>query len=179
MSAMTRLLPLRLIPRESPAMNNSSRLGLAALAVAIANIGHGELGGNNHGPDLVRYRGGIDDADPWCADFLSYCLEQGAAKLDRPCPVKRSRGAKRLVRHVLGAGGILVMTPAPGDLVLMSRPGGHHVGIVWTLRAPGEFISIEGNVGRYPSRVRDYRHEFGEPHFVCFTRPPWFRLGDS
>jgi hypothetical protein len=152
-----------------------TRLGEAALVVARREIGCGEAGRNNGGPDVVRYRRGKDDGGAWCASFASYCLEEGSKALGLPCPVKRSAGAKRLVRRALEAGGVSVMPPEVGCLALWHRGAAGastgHVGIV--SRVDGNaFWTICGNKGGYPSKVREYGHEVGEALLLDFVRLP-------
>jgi hypothetical protein len=153
-----------------------SRFGTAALAIARAEIGHGEAGGNNIGPDLDRYRqGGV--AGAWCAAFVSFCLESGAQVLDEPiCPVARSHNAKRLFARCFKVGAS-VARPLPGDIVCWHRGAADaltgHIGIVSQaeLHSAG-FHVIEGNRGGYPSLVREYPHELGEALLLGFARLP-------
>jgi uncharacterized protein (TIGR02594 family) len=151
-------------------------LGAAAVNVARSEVGKGEAGSNNHGPDVVRYRRGVDDGGAWCAAFVSYCLEEAALKLGIKCPVKRSHGAKRLVGNVIKAGGVHLPTPEIGCLVLWHRgkagAATGHVGIVSRVEPDGSFWSTEGNKGGFASKVREYQHETGEPDLLTFVRLP-------
>ena len=177
----TRLLPLRWVPREAPALNPPSRLGLAALEVARHEIGRGETGANNRGPDVARYRRGVDDGQPWCAAFVSYCLEEAALHLGlATCPVARSHAAKRLWRHCAAAG-LAVEHPREGDLALWHRgiAGARtgHIGLVSRAdRLSSLFWAIEGNKGAPPASVREFDHALGEGGLLGFARPPLFRL---
>ena len=156
-------------------------------------LGMGEKGGNNRGPDIDRFRRGRKlkpgQGGAWCASFCSFILEESWAHFyGFPCwswldkkrqarmPVKRTANAKKLANRIAKAG-CFVFEPSPGDFVLWKRKGGHHIGIVSKVR-PGEFYSIEGNKGRYDrktghgSKVREYRHELGEPNILFFARLP-------
>ncbi len=167
-------LPVRL-GQASPPIPRPTELGAAALMVARQELGRGELGTNNGGFDVVRYRRGVDDNSAWCAAFMSFCIEEGAASLKRPCPVKRSHGAKRLIARVLDADGTRIMLPEVGSLALWHRgvegAATGHVGIVSRVEM-GSWWSVEGNKGTFPSRVREYQHELGEPNFLGFVRLP-------
>lgn len=151
-------------------------LGAAALQIARRELGKGESGGNNRGPDVVRYRRGVDDGQPWCAALMIYCLEEGAQTIGRVCPVKRSRNAKRLARNVIAAGGTLIDRPEAGCLVLWHRGAAGaltgHIGIVSRVGDGSDFWTIEGNRGGFPSLNREYQHEVGEPNLLGFYRLP-------
>jgi hypothetical protein len=159
-------------PTASPALR-LSQIGLAALDVARQEIGHGEVGRNNAGPDLDRYRAG-GPGGPWCAAFVSHCLEQGARQIGATLPLRRSHGARTLFARCVAAGE-RVEDPRPGDVVLWSRGAANswtgHVGIVSRVENRG-FWSVEGNRGAFPSRVREYGHECGEANLIGFARLP-------
>lgn len=159
-----------------------SILGEAVLKIAFAEIGKGEAGANNVGPDLDRYRrGGPDGA--WCAAFVSWCLEQGCEAIGEPlCPIGRSHNAKRLFNNALAVGA-RVTRPIARDLVLWHRGATGavtgHIGIVSKVDG-NSFHSIEGNRGGgtdargtfHPSLVREFLHELGEPLLLGFARLP-------
>lgn len=151
-----------------------SVFGLAALDIAEAEMGRGESTANNEGPDIDRYRkGGVDGA--WCAAFVSYCLEEGAARIAKRLPVARSHNAKRLFARCVKAGREVGL-PAPGDIVLWHRgaQGARtgHIAIVRQVHEDGSFTTIEGNRGGFPSKVREYLHEQGEALLLGFARLP-------
>lgn len=150
-------------------------IGRYALACARLEIGRGESGGNNHGPDLDRYRtdrqGRRGSDGPWCAAFVAWCLERGALEF------KRSHRAKALFSNLLAAGAAKVDSPHPGDVVLWHRGADGastgHIGIVSDADPLSSlFRSIEGNRGGYPSKVREYAHEVGEALLLGFARLP-------
>jgi hypothetical protein len=150
-----------------------SLLGEAALKVAIAELGRGEVGKNNEGPDIDRYRRG-GSGGPWCAAFVSYCLEEGAKAGGFTWTVPRSHNAKRLFANCLKHG-TKVARPMARDLVLWHRGAAGartgHIGIV--SRVDGSsFRSVEGNRGGFPSKVREYEHEIGEALLLGFCRLP-------
>ena len=163
---------------------SSSPLGLAALQVAIANIGHGEEGGNNSGPFVEmlqgkQYDGDTDDDGAWCAAFIGWCFEKGAARLGTTLPFKRSAGAKKLWKNI-GNAGSFPSVPAPGDVFCFDRgkkgSWQGHIGIVERY-ADGIMYTVEGNVGRYPSKVRRFMHDLADQsRLEGFARAPHLDL---
>ena len=162
---------------ESPA---SSPLGLAALAVAIEQIGKGEEGGNNSGAFVEmlhgkEYDGHDDDDGAWCAAFVSWCFERAcAARVPEKMPFRRSGVAKVLWRRV-GAAGSFPVAPAPGDVVCWDRgkrgSWQGHVGFVERVEG-GILHTVEGNVGSFPSRVRRFTHDLTmQRRLEGFARP--------
>jgi len=129
------------------------------VSVAQAEIGHGEIGGNNKGAYVRQYLNGQEGL-PWCAGFVSYCLKEAGMDIIYTLRAKSFLGiGKRLAKTEL----------RPGDLAVFSRKGGGHVGIIEKLDGQG-FISIEGNVGEYPAKVRRIRHGFPEQSICGFVR---------
>jgi hypothetical protein len=160
------------VPRPLEPPPPRSTVGEAALEVAKLELGNGEEGANNLGPALVRYRrSGPEGA--WCAAFVSYCLEEGCRLIGFSCPVRRSHNAKRLFERCLKAGAA-VARPMAGDIVCWHRGAAGartgHIGIVSKVQLDGGWFSIEGNRGRFPSKVREYLHETGEPLLLGFAR---------
>jgi hypothetical protein len=141
-------------------------LARRSLAIAIAEIGKGERGGDNRGPDVERYIAPARPPQNWCAGFVGWCYEQAAAELGIALPFQRSLGAKRLGRNV-GAVGRTFTDPAlakPGDLMVFSRGAKGswmgHVAMVEDIGKPAGMLSVvytvEGNSGpKVRRRVRD------------------------
>lgn len=108
--------------------------------------------GNNHGPDITRYRG-QDTSAPWCASFVNYVTSnaQGLGNLfglDRNyddnkqwCNASLSAG----IQEAADQNGVFekkgTYTPKPGDLIIWDR----HIGIVEKVNPDGTFTTIEGN----------------------------------
>lgn len=161
--------------RQTPEPNNqASKLGLYALAVAQREIGKGEEGMNNYGPDVVRYRQGIDDGGPWCADFVCYCFREAARQVGVPVPFRLSRSAKRLYREMCITGyEVHPELIRPGDVACWHRGAANaptgHVGIVIEVRGV-RFSTIEGNRGSFPSMVGVFEHQLGEGGLIGFAR---------
>ena len=155
-----------------------SPLGLAALEVAKREVGNGEEGGNNIGPHLDRYRGGQGAKGSWCAAFIFYCILTASIGRGRPCPVKRTHGARKLFRRCVAAGWLVDYADVqPGDVVCWARgPEGSwqaQIGIVsvvvWDRDGePAGFKYIAGNEGRYPSKVEE--HEGHRRRLIGFAR---------
>lgn len=163
---------VRVVPREDPPTR--SKIGPAALAIIISELGCGETTGQNSGPDIDRYRelGGGRPKDSWCASLVGYCIAKACdVRLGIACPIVPSSRALQLFERC-GKAGCFVTEPMPGDVVAWKRKGGGHVGIFNRRLDAGAFESVEGNKGRFPSRVRPYPHEYGEPDFVGFARLP-------
>ena len=149
-----------------------SPIGLRALNLARLEIGNGERGNNNSGPDIERYR--LHDGTgkshlgvgSWCASFCSYCYTEANGGI---APFRTMRTAKGLVKSMAKAGRALE-TPEPGALISWHRGLRDEHGR-WTWRGHVEIVdeydadtdtlkTIAGNIGRFPARVkvRTYRN---------------------
>lgn len=141
-----------------------SPLGTRALQVALREVGHGEHGGNNKGPDVSRYRGRLGGRGAWCAAFVVYCFEVASGAQGKPCPIKRTHGARKLYRRCVAAGWRVEFDDIqPGDVVLWARGDEGswmgHIGIVGDVMRDsyGDIKSwryVAGNEGKYPAVVR-------------------------
>jgi hypothetical protein len=149
-----------------------NKLALAALNIAIEEIGHGEQGKNNAGPDVEKYLNGL--AEPpanWCAGFVCWCFYHayGAPTYLNP-PFKYTLSARKLFNQFKYAATIrsdkltTPNNPQLADLIFFwrgSRDGWMgHVGIVEDVTGPDKFVhTIEGNRGAFPSKVGRYCYE--------------------
>jgi len=138
-------------------------VGLACadmISVARSQIGQGELFGNNRGPAIRQYLNGREGL-PWCAGFVSYCLREAGYEL--PYTLR----AKEFLKF-----GKRVKNPKPGDLIVFSRQGGGHIGIVSEVYPKDKIIiTIEGNLGNYPSKVKEVHYKLGRiKNFMAFVR---------
>jgi len=148
-----------------------NKLALEAAAVAHGELGRGETTVNNGGPEVFKYTNGRKGN--WCAAFLAWCFEEAQRRLARAgvhsrAP-KRSHGAKRFTKNVARLGRFLSAgeDPAPGDVIAWHRfPMGSwrgHVGIVYGYYATTDtLITIEGNAGKFPVKVRYKRYKRGK-----------------
>lgn len=140
--------------------------------VCLEELGKGELGGNNQGDDVDRYRFGREHG-AWCAWYLCWCLHEACGRLGMDVPIKLTGGARRLWKRV-GRAGTFTDYPVVGSVWCEKRGPvwRGHVGLVVAVdRAGGTFTTVEGNKGRYPSKVRLYTHEMGEPKLLGFSTP--------
>jgi hypothetical protein len=169
----------------------SSNIGQKALEKAKSQIGQGEVGDNNKGPNVLKYTRG-SEGEPWCASFISWCLEEGyteilhldswakvSSDLRKNAPFKRSAGAKKVTGFATLSVNKFpkVDVPAPGDLVCWHRGAANaytgHVGIVSRVDLEnGLFWSIEGNKGSFPAKIQEFKHVFGEASLLGFVRVP-------
>lgn len=128
------------------------------VSVAQSQIGLGELGGNNKGIYVRQYLGGRENL-PWCAGFVSYCAKK--AGLGLPYTL-RAKDYLKLGRKV--------NNPQRGDIIVFSRNGGGHVGIIEKV-SKDTITTIEGNLGEYSSKVKRvvYRRN-NIKNFLAFVR---------
>lgn len=163
-----------------PLVDNVAALSAQAVRVAISNIGMGESTANNRGKfiDLIGGRSGGE----WCAAFAGYCYRRSAELLEREWPVwtlrngKPELGAKALTK-AMGKVGRMFTDPSdarPGDLICWHRKTGAiswkgHVGIVVGVDSDGIVETCEGNVGRFPAKVRRFTHDVTKERLYSFA----------
>lgn len=141
-----------------------------ALDVAFEEMeaGAGEVGGNNQGPFVAKYHRVTEDILKvkkwsWCAAFVSFCFRNGAALIDRDMPFNYTGGAQNILKQFQkkGWGYKLGETePQAGDIIVWKRGSQAwmgHIGIVYKYK-DGILYTIEGNRGRYPSKVNIYSY---------------------
>lgn len=133
------------------------------LQVAHAEVGQQEIAGAQHNPRIVAYHDttslrATTDEVPWCASFVGWCLEQ--AGLQHP----RSARARDYADW-----GVPLDKPVLGAVVVLTRPGGGHVGFYLGQR-DGKWLILGGNqsnrvnVAPYaPGRVLAIRWPSGVP----------------
>lgn len=151
---------------------------------AVAELGHGEDGGNNAGYHVSRYKGQIltpgKDYGPWCASFVSWCLEQSGFrpedfKIDRKKWERKRHSAKWLYKTI-GNLGTFSKDPVLGSISCWDRGRAGswqgHDGIVWSIEPGGIFFTIEGNRGGVPARVDTFKHVVGEGRLKGFAVLP-------
>jgi len=135
----------------------ASTIGRAALQFAINELkaGAGEVGGNNKGPWIKKYLqpAGLEEGQPWCASFVSWCFLQAAGGDKTAMPFKYNGAARNVYNQYKQKGWVLdgndpAQTPAPGDIVAWWRTslasGKGHIGFVHHF-ANGFLYTIEGN----------------------------------
>lgn len=118
---------------------------LVSCALGELVLGAEEEGGNNLGQWVRKYMGKDWVGGPWCAGFVSWCLDQ---TYDDPPYI---RGARRLANEVAEEGEqVGVRFIQPGDIISWKRSSGGsyagHIGIVCAVTCDHVY-SIEGNAG--------------------------------
>lgn len=114
----------------------------AWLTVAWQNLGVKEIPGQQHHPLIVRWwqaikRGGIkDDETPWCSAFVGAMLEAVDIRSTR------FEGAASWASW-----GQPLEAPTEGCIVVITRPGGAHVGFEVGRDAAGRVLLLGGNQG--------------------------------
>lgn len=135
------------------------------IEIAKTQIGTREIPGPKHEPKIVSwwkkiFRGGIkDDETPWCAAFVGAMLES----VDVPSSRFESAASYR-------KWGQPCLRPIYGAIVVMSRPGGNHVGFCVGRDNGGNVAVLGGNqnnevsVALFPiSRIDSWRWPNGLP----------------
>ena len=155
-----------------PPIAGGSATGRAALAVALQEMaaGHGEIGGDNRGPQVATYLHGLSGPTSWCAAFVSYCFYTGRggqnAVFGYQLGAQDVHNRMRALGHAYAAS--LTTPPQPGDLIAWRRvdpsdPNGTawrgHIGLVYGY-ADGNLWTVEGNRGSYPSKVKPFRYSW-------------------
>ena len=125
--------------------------------IARSQIGQGEIGGDNQGPVVKKFTHGQEVA--WCAAFVAWTLH----KAGKTTPYMLA------ARSYLNVG-TKVKNPKPGDVVVFTRKGGGHVGIVESVEG-GRLVTIEGNVGKFPAKVKRMTYRLNNiPNLLGFIR---------
>jgi hypothetical protein len=149
------------------------QLAAAAAHRAELDIGQGEIGGNNRGP-YVWSLTGRRTSGAWCAAAVHSWYEQAAECLGLELPWARTHSARKLAARMSRYGCMLPpsVQPEVGDVALWSRgkPWQGHVGVVVYVPLGGWFVTVEGNVGKYPAETQPFVHRLGEPRLLGFAR---------
>ena len=133
--------------------------------VAYAEMGVKEISGPDSNPQVEKYHetttmGTCQDDVPWCASFVSYCMEASGSKAVQDANIHSARA-----RDWLGWG-YPIDTPVPGCVVVFSRPpnpASGHVGF-YDQTSDGQVYVLGGNqsnevniTGYAEDRVLGYR----------------------
>jgi len=161
---------VELASRPSP-----STLALAAVTVAIKEIGHGEAFQDNAGEDLHRYRNypyGTDYKKPighWCEFFINYCFREtdiplpfAAMFMDTARKKMMPIGSAKAFGYRVAAAGQTIDAPRNtirGDVMIWDRgvtgsPAGHIEIVENNNTADGNVHTIAGNSAKFPCKVR-------------------------
>ena len=166
-----------------------SFLAQEIINVALGELGKGEEGWNNSGPAISKYRSEFTAKDfrpdqhlygEWCAYFVGWCAQKAAQNMGTSLPFEPHGGAKRTVRRVgkagrfIARGGKILSPPAPGDFFSFDRgargSAAGHVGIILAYEGGGVAETIEGNVGRFPCKVRKFQRDFNRSRLEDIAR---------
>jgi len=112
------------------------------LAVAEKYIGLKEVPGKANNPTIVNWLVGLnawwtDDLTPWCGTFIAHCLVESDIN-----PPKAWYRAKSYLDW-----GVPIVNPEYGCIVVFTRTGGGHVGIVVGQDERGRLLVLGGNQG--------------------------------
>lgn len=141
--------------------------------------GHGEVGGDNRGPWILKIMRGISGA--WCCAWVCDVIDRAWRQFDieaEKMPVPNiwyptyTRSARNLFNQFRAAGK-LVDIPQPGDIIFMSRPGAPWMGHAAIITDKGKnvymlptnngytdaILTIQGNVGKYPAKLKVISYE--------------------
>lgn len=141
------------VPKWDSYVGPKEDIGSKIVRFAEKELGNCEVGGENRGPHVERYRSASGNSavgSPWCADFVSYVMNEATPGLIKPSAMAASVSSqfkKAGAYHQEGT-----YTPQKGDLVVFESydktRGKHvgHVGIVTGVDKDGTIHTIEGNV---------------------------------
>jgi hypothetical protein len=133
-------------------------LGELALRIAIGEVGVCESPpGSNRGPRVDEYIRAVQlnperDAYPWCAAFVSWCMQRAVRSL-RPVMANEFRSAASVALLLARNRGAIVEEPAMGDIFLHIAKSGNHCGFVSAIADNGDLATVEGNSNRAGSRT--------------------------
>ena len=158
----------------------------AALEVARTQFGATEYPPNsNSGPQVDEYLKsvGLPPGSPWCAAFVSWCIQRAAASIGTQHVIPPASGSSRRIwqwardsNTGIPSAEVLDGTRIPpvGSLFTVAHPGKGdagvcHIGFVWCSapHRPGQIETIEGNVmkgGITGGGVHSLRRKIGLLH---------------
>ncbi len=127
------------------------------VSIARSQLGQGETIADNKGKSVYKYTNG--KAVPWCAAFVSWTLKQSGKDLPY------ALAAKSFIKI-----GKRIDNPRSGDLLVLSRNGGGHVGIIESING-NTITTIEGNKGKFPAKVKRVNYSRNNiKNFIAFVR---------
>lgn len=142
-----------------------SALGLAALAVAQADLAAGVRGGQPgrfQSPEVAErlLAVGLSRPDPWCAAEVFHCFAVASNEQFMPNPCPRTASAVHLYRLATTQVpfAAIAQLPAPGDVFVVEHADGihGHCGIVEAVSPDGKTITtIEGDTNAEGSSTGD------------------------
>ena len=139
---------------------------MTPLDIARSQLGVREASGRNDGIPAERYLDGQKGLE-WCAAFTIFCFREAG------CPLPGNRWKNRAVSElqaqlVIAGAEVDAADVQPGDIIVLTRTGGLHVGIVEKVHK-NSVATIEGNVD---NRVARRHHFMNSQRLVGFYRWP-------
>jgi hypothetical protein len=122
------------------------------LVVAQSQLHVREIGGNNHGPEVERYLAfcNAHAGDPWCASFVSWCIDQAATQLGVCYQFRKSAAALALLHRNPN---LIIQQPEAGCVFVIDHGDGKgHTGFVGAVNGDGTISTIEGNTNVHGTR---------------------------
>lgn len=126
-----------------------------ALRIAQTQVGVRETG-RNSGPEVDAYLSSVNlgPGYPWCAAFVHWAFETGAASIAVPCPCPDTAGALRL--WDLCPDWRVTDGPQSGDVFVIDHGHGlGHVGFIESVDPVGVLVTVEGNTNASGGREGD------------------------
>jgi hypothetical protein len=128
-----------------------NKLRLAALAVAVTQLGVHEKTNKNDGPEVEMYLKsvGLGKGNPWCMAFAYWCVSQAATATGERNYLRKTGSVMMQWNSTLCKRSL---TPEPGAIFIMDFGGGTgHTGFVE--KVEGEYVyTVEGNTNDDGSR---------------------------
>lgn len=156
--------PANLRPVQPLSAVTNDELRDAFIAIARAEIGVQEEGGNNRGTRVQQYQDAASwlpgTGWAWCAAFVGWCFDRLAERYSLPFATPEGAGAfwyedwARQQKLPVLAGGAKILR---GDLIIYAFS---HIGIAVSDQASnGTFLCVEGNTNGAGSREGDGVYE--------------------
>jgi hypothetical protein len=125
---------------------------LALVDVAQSYVGVLEIGGDNLGPEVEAFQRSVGGkpGDPWCMDFVQFCVQEVERKWGWLATIARSGSVLQTWQGTALYARKIKNPPVPGMVAIWMVNGSHHghSGIVVGVDAiSGTFETVEGNTG--------------------------------
>lgn len=150
-------------PTSHPPLSKRERI----IQIAIGEIGKGETFKNNSGSEVLKYTRGVEE--PWCAAFVSWVINAAGVHDFGYDYVARSIYNTAKTKNLITRFFI-----QPGYLIVFNKKDSWHghIGIVEKIDN-GWIYTIEGNVGKFPSKVQRRSYQVKKiPNLLGFIRIP-------
>jgi len=172
------------VVRLRPTLSNwAYTYGPLVVALEEMEAGATEVGGNNQGDWVAKYHrvkpSVLDGRWAWCAAFVSWCYNEAAIRGKVPMPFEYTGSAQRAYKnmgkskHCGKTFGTDYEMVRPGNIVVWWRGAIRtwkgHIEMVF-IRYGNILVTIGGNVGAYPAKVRLFSYHLGHmPKLIGFA----------